>query len=326
VTEASAIADPPARQSAFIAHDARFADVGGGAPRLECVVEVDAHEGPVYAPDEHALYFTTLPRRTGAEAPFVAIKRLSLPDLEVSVLRDDANVANGMALGPDGRLVVCEQGSPSRPAGITRVDRASGAAEVVVDVWRGQRLNSPNDIAVQADGSLWFTDPSYGYLQGFRPAPEAGDYVYRFDVSRRQVCPVADSLDKPNGIALSPDERVLYVTDSGSNQEPGSYYPERPHHIKAFDVIDGRRLVNERLFAVVAPGFPDGLKVDARGRVYASFERGVVVFDPSGDLLGEIVLPGAVNFTFGGSDRDVLYITADDAIWAAQLHPQINTI
>jgi gluconolactonase len=130
---------------------------------------------------------------------------------------------------------------------------------------------------------------------------------------------VADSFDKPNGIAFSPDESILYVTDSGANQEPGSYYVDRPHHVVAFNVIDGRHLGPARLFAVTTPGFPDGLKVDSTGRVYVSAASGVMVFDPGGDLIDEIELPGSVNFTFGGPDRDVLYVTTDDAVWAVQL-------
>ncbi len=129
----------------------------------------------------------------------------------------------------------------------------------------GFRFNSPNDVTVTSDGAIWFTDPCYGHLQGFKPEPAVGDYVYRHDPARGKMTVVADGFDKPNGIALSPDERVLYVTDSGANQEPGSYYVDRPHHIKAFDVIDRRRLAGERLFAVTSPGFPDGLKVDSDG-------------------------------------------------------------
>ena len=180
-------------------------------------------------------------------------------------------------------------------------------------------LNSPNDVVVKSDGSVWFTDPSYGHLQDFRPEPQIGDYVYQLDPVAGLLAVVADSFDKPNGLAFSPDETILYVGDSGANQEPGSYYPGRPHHIKAFDVIDGRRLAGERLFCVTTPGFPDGIKVDAEGRVYASSFGGVQVFSPDGDLLGEIALPGAVNFTFGGPDRNVLFITTDDAVWAAVL-------
>ena len=272
------------------------------------MVGADAHEGPVYVPGEDALYFTTVPR----PGPRVDIRRVDLPTGEVSTVRQDGGAANGMALDHGGRLVVCEQGTLAHPAAITRFDPATRSAEVVVDAG----LNSPNDVVVEDDGAIWFTDPSYGYLQGFRPEPQRPDAVYRFD---GELAVVADSFDKPNGLAFSPDESVLYVGDSGANQEPGSFYPDRPHHIKAFDVVDGRRLANERLFAEISPGFPDGIKVDSEGRVYSSCFSGVQVFDPDGSLVGEIELPGAVNFTFGGPDRNVLYITADDSIWAAVL-------
>jgi gluconolactonase len=308
------------RDPAFVTRAPAFVDVVGDAPRLWRVAQVDAHEGPVCVPDENALYFTTVPQPGVDRSPQVQIKRLSLDQPEdVSVLVAEANGANGMALDGEGALIVCEQGSRWQPARITRVDRATADVEVVVDGWRGLRLNSPNDIVVASDGAIWFTDPSYGDVQGFRPPPEVGDYVYRHDPLSGETAVVADSFDKPNGIALSPDERVLYVTDSGANQEPGSYYPARPHHIKAFDVLDGRCLRGERLFAVVAPGFPDGLKVDRDGRVYASSFRGVHVFAPDGRLLGEMCVPGAVNFCFGGPELDLLLITTDTAVWAAVL-------
>jgi gluconolactonase len=277
------------------------------------VAATNAHEGPVYIAREDALYFTTLPEP--AERPRVDIKRLALDSGEISVVRADANVANGMALAPDGRLVVCEQD----PTAIALVDPATGESETLVDSWGGLRLNSPNDVVVKNDRSVWFTDPTYGYLQGFRPKPEVGDYVFRYDPGSGRLSVVADSFDKPNGLAFSPDESVLYVTDSGANQEPGSYYVNRPHHIVAFDVPDGRHLGPGRLFAVTTPGFPDGLKVDSAGRVYASAFSGVQIFGPAGDPIGEIELPGAVNFAFGGPDRDVLYVMTDDAVWAVQL-------
>jgi gluconolactonase len=280
------------------------------------VAGTGAHEGPVYVPSEHALYFTTLPEP--GEHPLVDIKRVDLETGETSVVRRDANVANGMALMPDGRLLVCEQ----HPAAISLVNPTTGQATVLVDSWRGLSLNSPNDVVRKSDGTVWFTDPSYGHLQGFRPDPEVGDYVYRYDPTSGRLDVVADSFDKPNGIAFSPDEAILYVTDSGVNQEPGSYYVDRPHHIVAFDILDGRHLGPARLFAVVTPGFPDGLKVDAEGRVYASAANGIQIFDPSGDLIGEMDLPGAVNFTFGGPDGNVLYVTADDVVWAVQTDPR----
>jgi gluconolactonase len=172
-------------------------------------------------------------------------------------------------------------------------------------------------VVVASDGALWFTDPTYGHLQGFRPAPLVPDRVYRYDPATERLDVVADSLDKPNGLALSPDEAVLYVTDSGANQEPDSLHDNRPHEIVAFDVVHGRHLAGRRMFAEVSPGVPDGIKVDTAGRVYSSSFSGVQVFDPGGERLYEIELPGAVNFTFGGPGRDVLFITADTAIWAA---------
>jgi gluconolactonase len=198
------------------------------------------------------------------------------------------------------------------------VDSESGDAEGVVDASDRLPLNSPNDVVVKRDGTIWFTDPSYGHLQGFRPEPARGDYVYRYDPASNWLSVVADDFDKPNGLAFSPDERVLYVADSGANHDPGSFDPRRPHHIRAFDVVDGT-LVHDRLFAVTNPGFPDGLEVDTAGNVYASAFSGVQIFDPRGALIGEIELPGAVNFTFGGDDRDVLFITTDTAVWAAVL-------
>jgi len=143
--------------------------------------------------------------------------------------------------------------------------------------------------------------------------------VYRFDPRSGRLSVVADSFDKPNGLAFSPDEQTLYVTDSGANAEPGSYHVGRPHHVIAFDVLNSRHLGPGRLFAVTTPGFPDGIKVDRAGRVYASASSGVQVFSQAGDLIGQIRLPGAVNFTFGGPGGQVLFITTDTAIWAAVL-------
>ena len=277
---------------------------------VEKLAQVDAHEGPVYVEAEHALYFTTLPK----PGPRVSIKRLDLTTLRLSIVREEANGANGMTLGPDGRLLVCEQGTPGTRARISAVDRTTGDTETVVDEYDGRPLNSPNDIVVASDdGSIWFTDPSYGFLQGFKPEPAHGDNVYRFDGDRLTVA--ESSFDKPNGLAFSPDESVLYVGDSGANHEPGTFNSGRPHHIRAFDVVDGA-LEDGRVFATIAPGFPDGIKVDAEGNVYSSSFSGVQIFSPDGRRLDEVPLPGAVNFAFGGS---TLFITTDTAIWAAAL-------
>jgi gluconolactonase len=263
----------------------------------EQVIETDAHEGPVYVESDHALYFTT-------SRPKAAIRRLDLGSGELTTVRADANNANGMALGPDGRLIVCEQGSRTQPAAITAVDPRSGAREVLIDHWHGLPLNSPNDVVVSRDGSIWFTDPSYGHLQGFRPRPVLGDRVYRYDPRSAELWSVVNGLDKPNGLAFSPSESVLYVGDNG-----------RGHRLFSYLVIGGL-LDGPRAFAELAPEHPDGVKVDPHGHVYATTTDGIDVFAPDGRTVHRIALPGAVNFAFAGN---VLYITADSAIWAVRL-------
>jgi gluconolactonase len=239
----------------------------------------------------------------------VAVRRLArdghrfpLGPQRRSTVRADANAANGMALDAEGRLVLCEQGSRGSDAAITRAGR------VLVSSWNGLPLNSPNDVVVKRDGTIWFTDPSYGHLQGFRPEPRLGDHVYRHDPATGRTAVVGGGFDKPNGLCFSPDERVLYVADNGG-----------PHHLRAFDVVAGRRLARGRVIAELPPGHPDGLKADSCGRIYASSGAGVRVLAPEGRALGEILLPGAVNFCFGTAERNVLFINADDSIWAAEL-------
>jgi gluconolactonase len=261
---------------AFIAHSPAFADVLGDAPHLQRVVDTDAHEGPVYARTEHALCFTT-------SRPDVAIRRLDLATEHLTTVRACTLAANGMTLGPDGRLLVCEQGSLDEPAAITAANRATG-------------------------GAIWFTDPSYGFLQGFRPEPVLPDRLYRYDPATRELSVAADGFDKPNGLAFSPDGATLYLGDNGA-----------PHHLLAHAVVDGRRLVHRRVVAVTGPEHPDGIKVDRAGRIYMSTPSGIEVLAPGGERLGEIHLPGAVNFKFGGPGGNVLFITADTAIWAAVL-------
>ena len=313
----------------FTAYDPAFAGVTGSAPILAKVADVEAHEGPVYVAEEDALYFTTLPRprqEAGLTVPLVDIRRLALDGLRfpldagrATVVRPQANAANGMTLAPDGSLLVCEQGSWYQPARISRVDRATGVAVTVADRWGSARFGSPNDVVVHADGSIWFTDPSYGHLQGFRPRPALPDAVYRIDPVTGAVGVVDSSFDKPNGLAFSPDGSTLYVTDSGANHEPGSFDPVRPHHVVALDLSDDGRVRSRRLFADIDDGFPDGVVTDVEGRVYVSSFSGVQVFAADGRRIGRIDLPGAVNFTFGGPHTNVLFITTDTAVWAAVL-------
>jgi gluconolactonase len=307
---------PREAEVGFLTHDPAFHEVLGDAPRIECVVDTAAHEGPVYRRGDDALYFTTVPRRRGrSDMPQVDVARIALdgaqlpvPASAVTIVREAANVANGMTLDAEGRLVICEQGTMREPARISRLDLRTGAAETLVERCDGLPLNSPNDVVVKSDGTVWFTDPSYGHLQGFRPPPRVPDAVYRYDPASGELQAAAATFDKPNGLAFSPDERVLYVGDNGA-----------PHHLLAFGVRGDGALTRGRVIARSTPAHPDGLKVDSAGRIYASAATGIHVHAPEGRLIGEITLPGAVNFAFGGRDGRMLFITADTAIWMVAL-------
>lgn len=304
-------------QSKFIAYAEEFHDVIGANPGYETVPGVNAHEGPVYVRDWDAVLYTTVPVTSNVPSfgdKFISIGKLDVASLKTETWLEVTNAANGMTLDREGRLLICEQGSLTTSAGISRLDLNTGEREVVVDQWLGHPLNSTNDVVVKRDGTIWFTDPCYGALQGFRPKPLVGSYVYRYDPADRSVTVVADSFNKPNGLAFSADESILYINDSGAIQGPGTYYPELPHHIRAFDVVDGRTLRNDRHFATVLPGIPDGLKVDSKDRVYSSCFSGVKVYDRGGKLLGEIAAHGVANFCFGGRDNNMLFMMCDSAI------------
>src|SRR3954471_24728993 len=282
----------PSRSNAFIREDAAFSAVTGSAPALVRLVDVDAHEGPTYVPDQDALFVTTVPRRTPDGTMAAQVKRIPLDGDRypidpgrVSVLAAEAATPNGMTRGADGALILCDQGDFTHEARLSRVDPHTGATTTLVDAYHGRPLNSPNDVAVRGDGTIWFTDPSYGFLQEFRPAPRSRDGVYRLDPATGRLVVAADHLDKPNGLVFSPDQSVLYVTDSGANQEPGSSYRDRPHHVYAYDVLGDWSLGRERVVDVTTPGIPDGITVDEQGRVYVCCATGVRVLSPEGHLL-----------------------------------------
>lgn len=292
-------------------------------------VRVPAHEGPVWFAAEKTLYYTSVPVRGVDRVPKVRVDcvlldRCPLRELtgpagagRVRTVVYDANGANGMCPDGAGRLLVCEQGGPNAPAQISRLDPRTGIRETVVAALDGQPLNSPNDIACHQDGSIWFTDPSYGWYQGFRPRPAIPDGVHRFDPATGAHTLATAAFDKPNGLAFSPDGRTLYVGDSGANHEPGSFDPTRPHTINALRLRDGH--VEEQLWThTVRFGYPDGLKTDSAGRVWFTTCDGLRVLSPDGHHVGDVPLAGAVNFTFVEGD-DVLLVTADTAVWAVLL-------
>ncbi len=259
-------------------------------------------EGPVWFADGGFLVWSDIPNN-----------RLLrwLPDQGVGVFRADSNYTNGNTRDRQGRLVSCEHGG--RRVTRTEVD---GGITVMADLFRGKPLNSPNDVVVKSDDTVWFTDPTYGIMsdyEGHAAEPEQdGCYVFRFDPARNELSVAADDFVKPNGLAFSPDERTLYVADSGASHDP-----DGPHHIRAFDVGDDNILRNGRVFVEVSPGVPDGFRFDAKGNLWTSAQDGVHCYGPDASLLGKIKLPGmAANLTFGGPKRNRLFITAFDSLYS----------
>jgi gluconolactonase len=186
----------------------------------------------------------------------------------------------------------------------------------VVDRFGSARFNSPNDIVVASDGAIWFTDPPYGILddtEGYRADSELeGCFVYRLDRSTGDVTIASRDLVHPNGLAFSPDEGTMYVSDTSVARIKGGN-----HHILVFDVVDGRRLTSPRVLLVMEPGVSDGMRVDVEGNIWTSAGDGIHVLDAGGAELGRIVLPEeASNCQFGGPDGRRLFITATSTLWS----------
>ncbi len=235
--------------------------------------------------------------------------------LGVNVFRQPANNTNGHTRDREGRLVSCEHGA--RRVTRTEVD---GTITVLADNYQGKRLNSPNDVVVKSDGTVWFTDPAYGIdadYEGHKSKSEIGAcHVYRVDPAAGTLEVVADDFVRPNGIAFSPDEQTLYVADTGMTHDEAG-----PRHIRAFDVEGGRHLRNGRVFAVCEHGLFDGFRLDVEGNLWTSAGEGVNCYDPAGDLLGRIPIPEPVsNVTFGGPKRNRLFITATTSLYAVYLN------
>jgi gluconolactonase len=289
--------------------DERLRPVVVGAPLLERVATgARWSEGPVWMAEDDSVLWSDIPNDR--------ILRWSQRD-GMSVWRERVEFTNGHTRDLDGSLLHCSHGL--RAVFRTRPD--GGDQRIVVDRWQGKRFNAPNDIVVKSDGTIWFTDPPYGLIipeEGHGGESEIGDcFVFRFDPRTGEVAPVTDLPIEPNGLAFSPDESVLYVSDTSSalgREDTGN------HCIFAFDLHDGHALRNGRVFAQVSPGVPDGFRVDASGFVYTSSLDSVQVYHPDGTLLGKIRVPEKVgNLTFGGVDRDMLYVAASTSLYRIRL-------
>ena len=242
-----------------------------------------------------------------------------------TLFRNPSGVADGQTADRDGNLLTAE--TTGRRVSITRAFSANRRspdpqAPTLIGTFAGKRLNSPNDLVVKTDGSIWFTDPSYGSLQFPPQTAELPNNVYRYDPRTHQLSVVENSLMMPNGIAFGPNEATLYIIDSAAIQGLGTYFSDLPHNIYVYDVANnGRTLTNKRLFATIGPGFPDGMRLDENGNLYVGTLEGIHVMNPKGRLIGKLLLGRqTANLTFGGANNDILFIGSSDTLWAIKLN------
>jgi gluconolactonase len=243
-----------------------------------------------------------------SDIPNDRMLRFDEPTGTVGMFRGPANNSNGHTVDPQGRLVSCEHGTRR----VTRTEH-DGSITVIADAFEGKRLNSPNDVVVRSDGSIWFSDPSYGiesHYEGNKADPELDRcYVFRVDPNGA-IRIVADDFDHPNGLAFSLDERRLYISDTGVE----------PSHMRVFDVADDGTLSGGDVFATSTAGAFDGFRLDSDGRIWTSAGDGVHCLDPDGALLGKVLVPEAVaNVEFGGPKLHRLFICATTSLYSVHL-------
>jgi gluconolactonase len=268
-------------------------------------------EGPVYFPAGRYVLFSDIPNNR--------IMRFSEDDGHLSIFRQPSMNSNGNTIDREGRLITCEHSGRR----VTRTE-LDGSITIIADKYNGKKLNSPNDAVVASDGSIWFTDPAYGiggFYEGLKAEPEQEKHnVYRVDPKSGEVKVVVDDFVEPNGIAFSPDEKKLYVLDTGFTDGP-----DNPSHIRVFDLdVGAGKVSNSKVFAEMPkPSITDGVRCDTEGRVWCSVgwgdpnEDGVRCYTPEGDLLGKIHIPETVaNLCFGGQQRNRLYICGSTSLYA----------
>jgi gluconolactonase len=287
--------------------DDRFNRLHIGSARLEKLAEgCRWAEGPAYFPAGRYLVWSDVPNDR--------MMRFDETSGNVSVFRHPAGYSNGNTVDRQGRLVTCEHGNRR----VTRTEH-DGSITVLASQYQGRRFNSPNDVVVKSDGSIWFTDPAYGIdsdYEGHKAESEIGDcHVYRVVPHTGDVSIVADDFVRPNGLAFSPDEKRLYVADTGA-----THVKEGPRHIRVFDVDDNGKLSGGGVFATCTQGLFDGFRLDEAGRIWTSAGDGVHCYESDGTLIGKILVPEAVaNVVFGGPKRNRLYICATTSLYAIML-------
>ena len=270
-------------------------------------------EGPVWMHEDQSVLWSDIPNNRMLRWH---------PTEGQSVWRDHVEYTNGHYREADGALLHCSHGHRAiiRTRSPVGVDKS--VDEVVVDRFNGRRLNSPNDVVVKRDGSIWFSDPPYGIAsdhEGHQADSElGGNYVFRFEPSSGSLSIATDFVEEPNGLAFSPDESVLYVSDtSAASREDGG----GNHHIVRFDVVNGKELRNPEVLAEISPGLSDGFRLDRQGWIFTSSADSVQVIHPDGTLLAKIYVPEKVgNLTFGGAMRNELYICASTSLYRIRLN------
>jgi gluconolactonase len=289
----------------FEAFDPAFKHfVMGNAPVKRIAEGFSWVEGPVWFGDANCLLFSDIPSNR--------IMRWT-PGLGTSVHREPSNFSNGHTRDREGRLISCEHGARR----VTRTEH-DGTITVIADSFGGKRLNSPNDVVVTSDGTIWFTDPHYGIMtnyEGFKSEQELPCNVYRVDARSGRLDSVLTDFNCPNGLAFSPDERRLYVADTGR------MFAADPTHIRCFDVDSDFKLSGGAIFHVIDPGCADGIRTDTDGNLWSSAADGVHCLSPAGALLGKILVPELVsNLCFGGRGKHQLFITATTGIYTISLN------
>lgn len=287
--------------------DERFRRLIIGSARLEKLAEgCRWAEGPAYFPAGRYLVWSDVPNDR--------MMRYDETSNAVSVFRAPSGYSNGNTVDRQGRLVTCEHGNRR----VTRTEH-DGSITVIASHHDGKRFNSPNDVVVKSDGSIWFTDPAYGIdsdYEGHKADSEIGAcHVYRVDAQSGTVSIVANDFVRPNGLAFSPDEKKLYIADTGT-----THVADGPRHIRVFDVGENGKLTGGNVFASCTSGLFDGFRLDEAGRIWTSAGDGVHCYESDGTLIGKILVPEAVaNVVFGGVKRNRLYICATTSLYAIML-------
>lgn len=263
-------------------------------------------EGPVWFAAGRYLVWSDIPNNR--------MMRFDETDNSVSVFRDPSNNSNGNTVDREGRLVSCEHLARR----VTRTEH-DGSITVIADGFEGKRLNSPNDVVVKSDGSIWFTDPSYGILmdyEGNRADSEIGAcHVYRVDPNG-EISQVTTDYFKPNGLAFSPDESELYIADTGITHDA-----DGPKHIRRHTVNADGTLGGGDVYATCTEGLFDGFRFDRDGRIWTSAGDGVHCLDQNGKLIGKVHIPEMVaNVCFGGPKLNRLFICGTTSLYSIYLN------